>query len=107
MDPDSRAAALDDLAGSLRERLVARAGEEDGLDAQAGIRALVEREAALLDPADREELVARVAEPSGACALAALLAGRVDARALRVGVIITGGNVSADRFAALIAQSRP
>ena len=64
MDPAARTAALDDLAGSLRERLVARAGEEDGPDAQAGIRALVEREAALLDPADREELVARVAERS-------------------------------------------
>ena len=43
MDPVARTAALDDLAGSLRERLVARAGEEDGPDAQAGIRALVER----------------------------------------------------------------
>ena len=64
MDPAARAAALDELAGSLRERLVARAGEEDGLDAQAGIRALVEREAALLDAADREELVARVSERS-------------------------------------------
>jgi pilus assembly protein CpaF len=64
VDPATRAAALDELAGSLRERLVARAGEEDGLDAQAGIRALVEREAALLDPGDREELVARVDERS-------------------------------------------
>jgi threonine dehydratase len=49
------------------------------------------------------ERVKTVAEPSGACALAALLAGRVDARGLRVGVTITGGNVSADRFASLIA----
>lgn len=43
-----------------------------------------------------------VAEPSGALALAALLAGRVDARGQRVGVTITGGNVSAARFAALL-----
>ena len=64
MDPAARAAALDELAGSLRERLVARVGEEAGPDAQGGIRALVEREAALLDPDDREELVARVAERS-------------------------------------------
>jgi hypothetical protein len=45
--------------------------------------------------------------PVGACALAALLAGRVDARGLRVGVTITGGNVSAHRFASLIASARP
>jgi threonine dehydratase len=43
-----------------------------------------------------------VAEPSGASALAALLAGRVQARGARVGVTISGGNVAADRFAALI-----
>ena len=64
MDPAARAAALDELAGSLRERLVERAGEDAGLDPQAGIRTLVEREAGLLDPDDREELVARVAERS-------------------------------------------
>jgi threonine dehydratase len=49
------------------------------------------------------ERVKIVAEPSGACALAALLAGRVDARGLRVGVTITGGNVTAARFASLMA----
>jgi len=64
VDPAARAAALDELAGSLRERLVERAGEDAGLDPQAGIRTLVEREAGLLDPDDREELVARVAERS-------------------------------------------
>jgi threonine dehydratase len=47
------------------------------------------------------ERVKTVAEPSGASALAALLAGRVDARGLQVGVTISGGNVSAERFAAL------
>jgi pilus assembly protein CpaF len=67
VDPVSRAAALDELAGSLRERMLARAGDAARLgdaDPQAGIRELVEREVALLDPADREELVARVAERS-------------------------------------------
>ena len=44
-----------------------------------------------------------VLEPSGACALAALLAGRVDVAGARVGVILTGGNVDPVRFAALIA----
>jgi threonine dehydratase len=49
------------------------------------------------------ERVKTVAEPSGACAVAALLAGRVgDVRGARVGVTITGGNVTAERFAALI-----
>ena len=46
------------------------------------------------------ERVKTVAEPSGACALAALLAGRV--RGERIGVVISGGNVTADRFAALV-----
>jgi threo-3-hydroxy-L-aspartate ammonia-lyase len=49
------------------------------------------------------ERLKTVAEPSGACALAALLAGRVpDARGLRIGVTISGGNVTAERFAALV-----
>jgi threo-3-hydroxy-L-aspartate ammonia-lyase len=49
------------------------------------------------------ERVKTVAEPSGACALAALLAGRVEAPGERVGVLISGGNVTADRFAGLMA----
>jgi threonine dehydratase len=49
------------------------------------------------------ERLKTVAEPSGACALAALLAGRVgDVRGLRIGVTISGGNVTAARFAALM-----
>jgi threonine dehydratase len=47
------------------------------------------------------ERVKTVVEPSGACALAALLAGRVDASGLRVGVTLSGGNVSVSRFAEL------
>jgi threonine dehydratase len=43
-----------------------------------------------------------VAEPSGASAFAALLAGKVDAAGLRVGVTISGGNVTAARFAELV-----
>jgi threonine dehydratase len=50
------------------------------------------------------ERLKTVAEPSGACALAALLAGRVRAEGLRVGVTLTGGNVSSERFAQLMAQ---
>jgi pilus assembly protein CpaF len=63
MDPDARAAALDELAASLRERLIAEAGNTEG-DLHDRIRALVDREAALLDAGARAELVARVAERS-------------------------------------------
>jgi threonine dehydratase len=51
------------------------------------------------------ERVKTVAEPSGACALAGLLAGEVDVAGLRVGVVISGGNVSAERFASLMADA--
>jgi threonine dehydratase len=51
------------------------------------------------------ERLKTVAEPSGACAVAALLAGRAgDVTGLRVGVTITGGNVTAGRFAELVSQ---
>ena len=43
-----------------------------------------------------------VTEPSGASAFAALLAGKVDAAGLRVGVTLSGGNVTAARFAELV-----
>ena len=44
-----------------------------------------------------------VAEPSGASAFAALLAGMVDVRGQRTGVVLSGGNVGADAFARLMA----
>ncbi|MFR0355500.1 threo-3-hydroxy-L-aspartate ammonia-lyase [Streptomyces sediminimaris] len=46
-----------------------------------------------------------VIEPSGATPLAALLAGRVDALPPRVGVVISGGNVDAERFAQLCGRA--
>ena len=55
--------ALERLAVSLRERLVAEAGAGDA-DLSSRIRSLVEREAGLLDAEQREALVARVAERS-------------------------------------------
>ena len=55
--------ALERLAVSLRERLVAEAGDGER-DVPARIREVVEREAGLLDAAQREALVARVAERS-------------------------------------------
>jgi threonine dehydratase len=44
-----------------------------------------------------------VVEPSGASALAALMAGRLDLGGGRAGVVLSGGNVDAARFAALMA----
>jgi threo-3-hydroxy-L-aspartate ammonia-lyase len=43
-----------------------------------------------------------VTEPSGASAFAALLAGKVDAAGLRVGVTLSGGNITASRFSELV-----
>jgi pilus assembly protein CpaF len=63
MDSAARAVAIDDLAAALRERLIAEAGSAEG-DLHARIGALVDREAALLDPAARAELAARIAERS-------------------------------------------
>jgi threonine dehydratase len=45
-----------------------------------------------------------VIEPSGASALAALLSGKVDARGKRTGVIVSGGNVDAAAYAAVLTQ---
>ena len=50
---------------------------------------------------DRMKLVA---EPSGAVGVAAILSGKVDARDRTVGVIVSGGNVGAARFAELVRQ---
>ncbi|MGI9647426.1 MAG: threo-3-hydroxy-L-aspartate ammonia-lyase [Acidimicrobiia bacterium] len=43
-----------------------------------------------------------VLEPSGASALAALLAGRIDVSGRRVGVTLSGGNIGVDRFVSLL-----
>jgi len=60
----TQAAVLDRLAGDLRARLLDQAGALDDTDLHARIRALVDREAALLDEAARDHLVALVAERS-------------------------------------------
>lgn len=70
---DVRAQALDELADGVRDRLVADAHERPGAgigngvaaaDLDVRIRALVDREAGLLDEAARTELVRLVAERS-------------------------------------------
>ncbi|MFI5710949.1 threo-3-hydroxy-L-aspartate ammonia-lyase [Kribbella sp. NPDC051620] len=45
-----------------------------------------------------------VVEPSGACALAALLAGRIQNLPERVGVVISGGNVGLERWLELLGK---
>ncbi len=50
------------------------------------------------------EHVKLVAEPSGACAPAALLVDAASFAGQRVGVILSGGNVNADRFAQLLSR---
>jgi threonine dehydratase len=45
-----------------------------------------------------------VAEPSGASALAALLAGKIDGRGKRVGVTVSGGNIGLDGFCRIIGE---
>jgi threonine dehydratase len=44
-----------------------------------------------------------VLEPSGACALAALLTAKVDVHGARTGVVLSGGNVDAATFATALA----
>jgi threo-3-hydroxy-L-aspartate ammonia-lyase len=52
---------------------------------------------------DRMKLVT---EPSGAAAVAAILAGKVEVGGLRVGAVISGGNVGVDRFRDLVSGRR-
>jgi len=51
---------------------------------------------------DRMKLVA---EPSGASAFSAVLAGRIEAAGARVGVVISGGNVGVARFCELLGRT--
>jgi threonine dehydratase len=48
-----------------------------------------------------------VVEPSGACALTALMAGKIDGTGKRVGVTISGGNIGLDGFCQIINQRDP
>ena len=49
---------------------------------------------------ERQKLVT---EPSGSSAVAAVLSGRIDVKGLRVGVIMSGGNIAINRFISLMA----
>ena len=64
MDHADRDAALDELAGSLRDRLLGEAARHAGGDLHERIRELVDREAGLLDDDARARLATRIAERS-------------------------------------------
>jgi threonine dehydratase len=73
-------------------------------------RALVEQIAVVTDPEILDamgflfERMKLVAEPSGAAGLAAVLAGKISITGLRVGVVVSGGNVGLDRFLQLLGD---
>jgi threonine dehydratase len=50
------------------------------------------------------EVLKLVIEPGGAVAMAALLAGRIDAKGRTVGIVLSGGNVAPNLFARCLAQ---
>ncbi|MFF3248721.1 pyridoxal-phosphate dependent enzyme [Streptomyces sp. NPDC002870] len=50
------------------------------------------------------ERMKTVVEPSGATPLAALLSGRISPVPARIGVIVSGGNISAERFAQILGS---
>jgi len=50
------------------------------------------------------ETLKLVVEPGGAVALAALLAGRIDARGRTIGIVLSGGNVAPDIFARALGR---
>jgi threonine dehydratase len=50
------------------------------------------------------EVLKLVIEPGGAVALAALLAGRIDAQGRTIGIVLSGGNVAPDQFAKALGR---
>jgi len=84
------AAMPGELTFSINSRLLAR-----------GVSASDDEVAAAVAFAYRE--LKLVVEPGGAVGLAALLAGRIDAKGKNVVIVLSGGNVDADLFARLVA----
>jgi threonine dehydratase len=76
----------------------------------AVVRALVDDVVSIRDeqilPAMRHlfERQKLVTEPSGSSALAAVMSGLIDVKGLRVGVILSGGNIAIDRFLGLMSN---
>jgi threo-3-hydroxy-L-aspartate ammonia-lyase len=127
--PDGRVFGVEPEAGDDHRRSL-EAGERvplpavpetiaDGLQAPIPGRLPFEINCRLLDgilTVSDEEVVAAMVfaferlkvavEPSGAVALAAVLEAKMEVAGLRVGVILSGGNVSTARFGVLTSSSR-
>lgn len=94
---------------------IGRAGADGAVDGPSSLpnRRLVDR----IVPVDDAEIAAAmawlwenlgvVAEPSGACAMAAVLARRPDPARLRVGVVVSGGNIASAQFRDIVARPGP
>jgi threonine dehydratase len=82
-----------------RNAAIVTRGPGQGVDEVVGVtdEEMVEAMAFLF------ERLKLVVEPSGASALAAILAGRVDVNGQRVGVTLSGGNVDVARFVELVS----
>jgi threonine dehydratase len=86
--------------------------EAPGLLTWPTVRPLVNGIATVTDDEIRDamrflfERVKVVTEPSGASALAALMAGKVNGRGKRVGITLSGGNIGIDRFCQILGQSQ-
>ena len=111
-EPGHAALAARRAPGARRDRALHRrrpAPAEPGERTFAVVSALVDDIVTVSD----DEIVAAmrflfermkiVVEPSGASALAALMAGHVALDGARAGVVLSGGNVDAARFASLLA----
>lgn len=116
VEPAARAAGRESLAaGERRELPVARTiadGQQTPSLGERPFAVVRERVERIVGVTDAEIVAAMrwlfertklVVEPSGASALAALLAGHLDVAGLRVGVILSGGNVAADHLAELFS----
>lgn len=89
---DGQAAEIPgELTFSINQRLVDEVVLVSDDEIRAGMRFLFER-------------LKIVVEPSGATALGALVAGRVEKVPPRIGVILSGGNIDVRRFAELCAD---
>jgi threo-3-hydroxy-L-aspartate ammonia-lyase len=77
----------------MRERVDEVVGVTDD-DVRAAMRVLADH-------------LKQVVEPSGASALAAVLAGTIDVRGRRVGVTLSGGNVGSERLVTLLRDAPP
>jgi threo-3-hydroxy-L-aspartate ammonia-lyase len=116
VEPEASDDVVRSLASGRRERVEVGRTIADGQQTPSPgeltwpvIAALVDRVVTVSDPQIVEtmrfcfERLKLVVEPSGATALAAVLSGAIEVAGLRVGVVLSGGNVGAEAFAALIA----